>query len=595
MRSAHLLLTLAVAATAACASTSPTPAPARAGVAAAASRAPAATLAARIDEALAALQRARGVQPAPLVDDATWLRRVTLDLAGRIPTETEARAFLADAGADKRPRAAEALLGSRDHAAHLARIWDDTLMGPRVKERQVDRAAFQRWLEARFAAKTPWDRLVTEIVTASGKNSAGGPAGPLALVSTGGADPDDVNGAVNWVVRYGRQPADLAGATAKGFLGVQIQCAQCHDHKTEKWTQGDFRSFAAAFAHVRVDRIERDKGRVPVVSLADGQRPMRRWYGDPELAKIADATPKALDGTDLSNGDNRRAALAAWMTSRDNPWFSRAFVNRVWAQLTGEGFVEPIDDLRPSNAPRGGGVLDLVAEAFEASGFDVDALYRAIVATQTYQRAVTTGAAGVAEGAWSRRALAPLSPDQLFDSIVTAAGLEPIVERVAGERADLVRARARMQMEFVFDDDSEANAESYRGTVQQALALMNGLVATAGTTLLEGSALDEVLREHATTPDRLTALFLRALGRPPTASELARFGAFVEGARDDDAKSAVTAPRAAPSPRGAGRRGRAGGAVLPGRIRSRARTAEERAYEDVLWTLLNTSEFTFQH
>jgi hypothetical protein len=503
-----------------------------------------------LDALLADEWAARSLEPSPIADDGAWLRRASVDLLGRIPTEEEARAFLADGGDDKRVRAADRMLSSPEHARRLARWWEDVLLGPEVRSRKVDRGALRRWLEARFLAGDGWDAIVSALVTASGTSSAGGNAREKIMASdedrAGAERAGDVNGAVNWMVRWAKTPTDLAGTASRAFLGVQIQCAQCHDHKTEAWKQTDFQSFAASFARVRIQPSERGA----VFDVEDIDRPNRRLLKSEVFAPMALATPRALDGTDLSADGSPRARLAAWMVSRDNPWTSRAFVNRVWARLLGMGFVDPVDDLRPSSPPVAPRLLDALAEGFEASGWNVRALERAIVLSRAYAVGAAPIEGDVQDVRWSRFALAlrALDEDALVDSLATAVDLERRLGSLREERAAKVRASLRRSIGVAFDEDAESNPTRFDGTIQQALLLMNAEVVAAGTERGRRSALDDVLaRAGGDLGAAVDALFLRTLSRLPA---------------PDEKERAVAAAR-----------------------------ADETALEDLFWALLNASEF----
>jgi hypothetical protein len=312
-------------------------------------------LALRIDELLLAEQRRRGAVATPLVGDELFLRRVTLDLVGRLPSEAEVRAFSSSADADKRAKKVDELLASAERPRYLARVFEPLLLGPaRAKDARVDRGAMRRWLEARLSVRDGYDAVVRDLLTAEGKSSLGGARRESIAAGAERTQAEreaGVNGAVGYFLRFAKAPADLAGTTSRLFLGVQLQCAQCHDHKTEAWKQADFRSFGAAFATLRASPVALEKGELPVLDLEEGPRPSPQFKRAPGGAALAEAPARSLDGKPLDERA-RRASLAAWMTSRDNPWFSRAIVNRVWADLVGEGFVEPIDDFRASNPAR---------------------------------------------------------------------------------------------------------------------------------------------------------------------------------------------------------------------------------------------------
>ncbi|MBL9022377.1 MAG: DUF1549 domain-containing protein [Myxococcales bacterium] len=542
-----------------------------------------------IDDALARAWTAKGLTPSADVDDATFLRRATLDIVGRIPTVEEARAFLDDGTVDKRARAVDRLIASPEHDRHLARTWETVLLGDEVKERIVDRAAFRRFLERRFAKNAPWDEIVTEIVTAEGRTSLGGERkrGSALLddpeMGTQEAD-HGVSGAANYYLRFAKAPQDIAGVTSRAFLGVQIQCAQCHDHKTESWKQADFRSFASAMARVKIEPIDRTKGMMSVFEISNAKRPPRKLLRDDDLRAIFDAPPRALDGTDLTDAPNVREALAKWMTSRENPWFSRAMANRVWAEMMGQGLVEPVDDLREKNPAIVPEVLDVLAEGFEASGFDVDYLYRTIALSQAYSRVVTEGKGSARDDLFARAELRPLGSDVLLDSLFVATDLEHLLEERAPERADLVKAFLRRQMRFVFESDTESNGESYDGTLQQALFSMNGAMPIAATTVAPGTVLSSLVGKDDEAV--IEELWLRALSRRPEASEIAEARAFVNGPHPDGGANDEGRPA---RPRGKERR-----LVPPAALRSQADDDRERAYEDLFWALLNSSEMNFR-
>jgi hypothetical protein len=587
MRLRWLLGALACAAVAGC-SGGPTASPGPAASSASAGALDVATDAAAIDAILERAWADKGLSPTPEIDDATYLRRVTIDLVGRVPRADEVSAFLADPSPDKRARAVERLLASPEHDRHLARRWEAILLGAEVKRNVVDRSAFRRYLERRFAEGAGWDAIVRDIVTAEGTTSVGGKIGPAMVDGdTAGRGDEEraagINGAANYFLRFARSPQDLAGQTSRAFLGVQIQCAQCHDHKTEAWKQADFRSFASALGRVRIEPVDRTRGSIGVFEVADADRMPRRLMKDEEVRAIAQAPARALDGTDLSSADDTRAALAAWMTSSENPWFSRAIANRTWADLFGAGLVDPVDDLRPSNAAVLPEALDALAEGFERSGFSLDYLYRTLTATKAYTRSVGPGVGSQRTALFSRAGLRPLSSDELLESIFAAAEVDRLLEEKAPQRAEDAKALLRRRLRFVFEDDAESNADAYDGTLQQALFSMNGILPVAATTLAPGTVLERAMASGDEAAVR--ELFLRTLSRPPTEAELRDALAFLERPRPVESADAEE-PRRLP--------GRAGRLVPPAALRSRARTDRERGYEDLFWTLLNASEFQFR-
>jgi hypothetical protein len=273
----------------------------------------------RVDALLEAEWKASGVSPAGPASDAQFFRRAYLDLAGTLPPPEAVTAFLADTSPDKRARAVDALLASPRYAERWAAYWEEVLLRDSAKENIVDRAALRAWLRARFAENAPWDRVARDLVTATGKSSPGGSARErrmAAAIDAAGAEDAGVNGAVNWLLQFKRSTEDLAGATSRTFLGVQIQCAQCHDHKTEKWTTTDFRRFAAAFARTRV--------RAAVYLRALSRRPsaeeIARWVRFLDEAAAAPEDSPTPAGGQGPLARLRKRAPSVAMTPRDRAY-----------------------------------------------------------------------------------------------------------------------------------------------------------------------------------------------------------------------------------------------------------------------------------
>jgi hypothetical protein len=556
-----------------------------------------------IDTALREAWQREGLTPAPRADDATFLRRAYLDIAGTIPPADTMTAFVASSEPDKRKKVVDALLASPEYAEHWMNYWDDVLMGREVKGPVVDRMAFRYWLRARFEANAPWDRMVRDLVAATGQNSIGGarvkvPQGLAMSVPLGSdvpkkgdddaADLEKINGAVNWTLRFEGAPQDLAGNASRIFLGVQIQCAQCHDHKTEKWKQDDFRRFASAFLHHRVEQIDRGKpmGNIRRVDLADVGKVGPRFAKNADVAPIAQAKATALDGTDLEKGDGTRKALAAWITARENPWFAKAFVNRMWGHFLGRGFYDPIDDMREVNTPVMPQLLDKIAADFVAHDYDVPHLIRTICATEAYQVAASANAKPDPENKyWTRFHLVPLGPEELLNALLRATNLESAAKKAGIQNMDQLRMQLVRQYAFLFDVDETDDVPDYSGTVTQALSLLNGQLVGQGARAVPGSALDDVLAKPGDDASKIDALVVRVLSRSPTDDERTRWVNYVQ--------IAGKSPRATiPPPKrggaGVGPLGRLGNKVPPV-------DARRAAYEDVVWALLNSSEFVFNH
>ncbi|MDB4943094.1 MAG: hypothetical protein JWP97_2628, partial [Labilithrix sp.] len=554
-----------------------------------------------IDAALRAAWQKAGLAPAARVDDATFLRRVYLDVVGTIPTPDQTTAFLASTDPDKRAHAVDALVASPAYSEHWMNYWDDVLMGREAKGQVVDRVAFRYWLRGRFAQNAHWNDVVSGLVAATGQNSAGGAKvkTPQAMmIPLGSAVPENddeaaelekVNGAVNWTLRFQGTPQDLAGNASRIFLGVQIQCAQCHDHKTEKWKQEDYRRFASAFLHVKADPIDKGKamGDTKRVDVVDLGKVGARYTKNADLAPIARAKATALDGTDLEKGEGTRKALAAWMTSKENPWFAKAFVNRMWGHFLGRGFYDPVDDMRAVNTPALPELLDRVAADFVAHDFDVAWLVRTLCATEAYQLGATADAKTDPENTlWTRFHLVPLGQEELLNALLRATDLESAAKKAGIENLDNLRAQLVRQYAFLFDVDETDDVPDYSGTVTQALSLLNGALVGQGTRAIPGSALDDILARPGDDGARIDALTLRVLTRKPSATERATWLAYVQAAAKEPRDARIPPPAAK----------NAGDGPLA-RLGKKARPADPRraAFEDVMWAMLNSSEFVFNH
>jgi hypothetical protein len=557
-----------------------------------------------IDAAIRAEWSKNGITPSPPVDDARFLRRAYLDIVGVVPPPDRVRAFLTDTSPDKRAKTIDVLLASPRYSEHWAAYWEDELLGPPVPKPTIDRAAFHDWVKGEIARGAGYDRFVYDLLTASGQNTK--PAGDEAepVDDAGAASDAGPNGAVNWLLQYAQTPEDLSGSASKIFLGVQIQCAQCHDHKTEPWKQTDFQSFTACFSKTRAFPIEKVKGALRRVEVRDVDRAVGAMRGAKKMmggSPYVTATPAALDGTDFSTRPNRRQALAAWMTAPENPWFSRAIVNRMWDHFLGDAFVEPIDDFRASNPPIMADLLTAMGADFAAHGYDLKRLIRLISGTEVYQ---LTSAPRAREAKpdtpplWSHYPLKALGPDELLDSLVAATNLGPVLERVAGDDIDQLKADLRRRMTFLFDVDEDADDSRFEGTIQQALMLLNGRLTNGGASAIVGAALADILAAPGDDKDKIETLYLRTLSRRPSASELDRFVAYVN-APNDLVRDANAPPDAAKGTNQVGPKGKNRGAGKAdsalGRLAPKRATPKQQAYEDLFWALLNSSEFYFNH
>jgi Protein of unknown function (DUF1549)/Protein of unknown function (DUF1553) len=613
MRPARLVVIASLLAMS-CAS-QPTPTPAKA--APTASAAPSASVASAtapavdasaIDAAIRAEWTKQGITPSTRADDARFLRRAYVDIVGAIPPADAVVAFLADTSPDKRAKVVDALLASPAYAEHWATYWDDVLIGRALRDAAVDQNAFHAWLRDEFAKNAPWNTLVYDLMTATGQNSVGGKrngyvvtpassamAAPMASAmddddGPGGAAAATVNGAVNWTLKYANTPQDLAGSAAKTFLGVQIQCAQCHDHKTEKWKQTDFEKFANCFTRTRLVRIDTGPamGNVRRVELRDLEKPAPRFRKNEDTKDILPARPTTLEGGDLSQSKEVREAIAAWFVDAKNPWFAEEMVNRMWGHMVGRGFVDPVDDIRPSNPATMQPLLDQLATDFVAHKYDLRYLIREIAATEVYQLSTAPTAnpkekLEAEHKLWARFRMAPLGPEELIASVLRATDLEDAVRKNPKLDMDKIRLQLAKSYGFLFDVDEELDHDSFDGTITQALTLLNGAFVGGGSSDLPGGALAAIMAAPGDDASKIAQLYLRTVSRPPSADEVAFWQKYVADAQ--------TAPAAAarPKPKGDALE------RLAMRGAAAAKDPRTQAFEDMFWALINSSEFVFNH
>jgi hypothetical protein len=494
-------------------------------------------LAARVDEHLARAWAEAKVSPAPATDDAEFLRRVSLDIAGKIPTAAEARAFLDDPRPDKRARLVDRLLRGPAATNHAVNTWRALLL-PETGGVAIARFLapdFEAWLRRKLADQDGLDALVRDLLTTpiDGQN-------PLAAVRS--AQPGAPTPLAYYALK-GYRAEDLAASTARLFLGVRIECAQCHDHPFSTWKREEFWGLAAAFAGI-------EPPRQPNTLVAVRENRSRRELEIPGTGRKVPA--RFLDGSEPpKDGDGTRASLAQWITARDNPYFARAMVNRVWAQLFGVGLVDPVDDFGDSNPPSHPELLDDLAGWFAESGYDRRALIRALTATRAYALSSASGPGEPPDPRlFARGPVRGMSPEQLYESLAQAVGLP--FEATPPQRGLVPTGpKAVFLDKFAAGDERPTERET---SIPQALAFLHGGLVADATSLERGETLVAVAEvPFLDTTGRIETLFLAALTRRPTAEESARLVAYVEG-RDP-----------------------------------------KRALTDVFWALLNSAEFKLNH
>lgn len=487
----------------------------------------------RVDSALKRLWRENQIEPAALATEEELLRRAYLDLVGRTPTVTEVRSYLGDASPDKYVGLVDRLLASRDHATHLAAVWRAFLLPEGVDlSRFGGVRAFETWLGERFAAHAPYDQLVRELLLAEGRLSK---SGPLAFYAALKLDPDQ-----------------LAARTSRVFLGMRLECAQCHDDPFEPWTQRDFWSYAAFFA-----QISRPEGKLESVSTVMRVHDVGR--GEVKLPDSETvAAPRFLDGSAIDESPGaaaRRPQLALWLTSAENPYFARAAVNRVWAHLFGAGIVDPVDGFGKRHRPRSAELLDLLAGQFIRDQFDLRRLFRTIALSRAYR--LSSGAETADEKrheCFAQMNVKMLTAEQLYDCITVAS----MLIETQSEGFSLARTGNSRRDEFLQQFQSlSGRVTEYQGGIPQALTLMNGTLIGQATDLAEGGLLKSLEAPFFSDDERIEVLYLATLSRRPSPQEWKLLRRHLA---DREPGGSLDAPLA-----------------------------------DILWALLNGAEFTMNH
>jgi hypothetical protein len=462
------------------------------------------------------------IKPTRLATDEEYLRRLYLDLVGRIPNIQETQAFLNSHERGKREKLVEYLLNQPDYARNFATQWTTQLLGRKRQERQVDRDALSAWLRRQFLDNRPWDRIVFDLVTAKGNNKE--------------------NGAVNFPLahmEFGAVP--LTSATTRLFLGQQIQCTQCHDHPSNDWKQADFWGINAFFKGLsRRDVSKPNASGAQVYDHTElSDRPTDAYVQfDRRNGLVGIAFPRFLDGRKISQGTDvdRRLELGKFVADPNNKDLARAFVNRLWGHFMGRGFVHPVDDFGPHNPPSHPELLDRLAAEFQKSEYDVKALVRWIVNSQAYNlSSVMTRQNEKDETLFSHMALKPMNPEQLFDSLLTATS----AHKAGGDaNAGAKRDAWLRQFIFAFANDEGEEGSSFQGTIPQALMMMNGELMEKATKGEPGSFLADLLgdaqRQSRMSPAAymVNNLYLAALSRYPTRTEMTQTSHFVDNFPD---------------------------------------------------------------
>ncbi|WP_158264883.1 DUF1549 and DUF1553 domain-containing protein [Blastopirellula marina] len=469
----------------------------------------AAQMTARIDQLLLERLASAGVEPAPAADDGEFLRRAYLDLNGTIPPVAIARDYLADSSPDKRRKLIDRLLASPAFASHLASTWREVILKPTEDFQQLqNQFALQAWLRDQFADNARYDRIVEQFITASSER----------------------DGPVYFYDSLDLKPEQLAAETSRIFLGLHIQCAECHDHPFDSWKQRDFWGYAAFFA--RVEKQDGNMGRLSVVDRESGE--VKIPESDETVA------PLYPGGGEPSNrfGGTRRQKLAVWMVARDNPYTARRAVNWAWAHLFGRGLVEPVDDLSPINAPSHPELMDELTQYFIESGFDLRELLRTIALTDAYARS-SQSVEGQRPELFAGMAIKSLSPEQLYDSILRLGLIKEEVADPNGQPG-LLANQSQQRLQFVARMRTVSlDRTDFETGAPQALALMNGPPVALATAPETSGFLKSLEAPFFSDEQRVELIALAAYSRKPTDDERQRFGEYLAAASPNEKKQAL--------------------------------------------------------
>ncbi|MBM3877319.1 MAG: DUF1553 domain-containing protein [Verrucomicrobia bacterium] len=492
-----------------------------------------------IDDLAYARFKKLGLLPSAPCTDSEFLRRASLDAIGTLPTPDETRAFLADTDPGKRTKLIDRLLTNPAWADHWAIKWADLVRPSPFRVGVRSTFMMDAWLRESFRANKPFDQFARELLTAEGSTHRYGPV---------------------VFYRHFRDPVDIAPAISQVFLGVRLDCARCHHHPNERWGQEDFFSFAAFFTDIR----RKGQG----ISTPISGEPEYIWFAEgrstlkhPVTGAVMKPAPLAGAAMEIPTTSDPRAALADWMTEPGNPFFARAVANRVWAEFFGRGIVDPVDDFRASNPPTHEPLLDALAKDFAAHKFDLKHAMRTVMRSHLYQLSSLPNESNIADTKnFSRAYRRRLPAEVLADAVASVTGVPDNFQGLpAGARA--LEAWNNRLASDTLDAFGRPNASAdcpcerdTRTSVVQALHLMNSTRLHEKISSSEGRAA-RLAASTATPAEIITELYLAALNRPPVAEELS----------------------------------------IASRCFGDSASTRQPAIEDVMWALLNSAEFVFNH
>jgi hypothetical protein len=503
-------------------------------------------LTAKIDAMLEAAWKAQKITPAESSTDGEFLRRVYLDLAGRIPSVTEARTYLEDKSEDKRKRLVAQLLQRPTYAKNMTTVWRHLLLPEADTNFQFSFVAigFESWLRQRFAKNAGYDQLVRDLLTTQIDQQSNN---RIYDVSSAGQPT-----AIAFYFAKESKAENLASASARAFLGLRLECAQCHNHPFATWTRDQFWGLAAFFAGIQ----SRDRGdgfNFPEKEVLD-----RRELAIPGTERVVQAT--FPDGTDpeWKFKVGPRQTLADWVIGKNNPYFARATVNRVWAHMFGIGLIEPVDEMVGGQDTKTyhAELLEELAKEFVAHKYDLKYLFEAIAGSKAYQ----LGSRGKGPAPlYSRQLLRGLTGEQLYDSLAVATG-QP--DNAGDDPFGFFRGNNPRGDFLAKFGQQTGKPTEHETSIIQALTLMNGSFVGAATNPSRSELLSAVLEApFFNEKSRIETIYLATVSRMPSEKEMEKAQSYIGRALSGDDK----------------------------------KNAHSEAIADVFWSLINSTEFVFNH
>lgn len=483
----------------------------------------------QINQLIAQVWEDYEIKPSKEATDGEWCRRVYLDLIGRIPSVNELNDFLNDRDSNKKRKLVYKLLYDDHYTEEFTRnwttVWTNLLIGRtggNDNNSMINRAGMQKYLRDSFAREKPYDQFVRELVTATGTTTPGS---------------QDFNGATNFLIDKvnDEEAAQATAAISRLFLGLQVQCTQCHNHPFNDWKQQKYWEFNAFFRQVRAFAGQPDAGMMNSTAQLRDQDfagESRRNPNEAELyyelrnGLLAVAYPVFVDGREIPRSGyvkvvNRREKLADLMV--DSPYFSQAIVNRLWAHFLGYGFTTPVDDLGPHNIPSHPDLLDYLAQEFRSSGFDMRTLMAWITLSRPYQLSSIRNKSNELDDPqlgeapkFSNFYIRQMEPEQLYESLLIAAQIKP-----AGtyEEQEQTKNRWLQQFNTAFGNDEGLEATHFNGTIPQILMMFNGELVRNAVSTSEGSMIGRLAAESISDRQKVERLFLAGFSRKPTKKE----------------------------------------------------------------------------